>query len=117
MSDTDANNRAAAKLQTQVRVERKITPYEEGNDPELEPLFANYFDLFRIGTDIYLDIGIVRPGDVLSLKKKVENAPSDLQSVTFNVLQRIAMSRDGFERLKAGVDLIVESAEAGKVDE
>jgi hypothetical protein len=54
----------------------------------------------------------VRPGDILNLKEKIESAPSDLHSVTFNVLQRIAMSQDGFERLQAGVNLIAESTKA-----
>jgi hypothetical protein len=117
MSDTDAKDQAIVKLQTKVRSEKKIIPHEEGNDPELEPLFANHFELFRIGTDIYLDIGIVRPVDFVSLKEKVESAPADLHSVTFNVLQRIAMSRDGFDRLRAGVDLIIESTKGGNVDE
>ncbi|HEV3200447.1 MAG TPA: hypothetical protein VGZ73_21230 [Bryobacteraceae bacterium] len=117
MSNRDEDDQATVKLQTMVRSEKKIIPHEEGNDPELEPLFANHFELFRIGTDIYLDIGIMRPGDILDLKKKVESAPADLHTVTFNVLQRIAMSPDGFERLRAGVDLIIESTKGENVAE
>ncbi|HXB68504.1 MAG TPA: hypothetical protein VNY05_09680 [Candidatus Acidoferrales bacterium] len=106
MSNEDANELAAARHQTLIRSEKKIIGHEEGNDPELEPLFANHFELFQIGSDIYLDIGIVRPGDFMNLKEKIEREPSEVHSISFNVLQRVAMSRDGFERLKAGVDLI-----------
>lgn len=115
MSNTDANDQAATKYQTLVRSEKKIIPHEEGNDPELEPLFANHFELFQIGTDIYLDIGIVRPQEIVGLKEKLESAPAAVPSITFNVLQRIAMSRDAFERLRLGVENIVNATKGGTV--
>lgn len=105
MSNQDATNQAAAH-QSLIRSEKRIIGHEEGNDPELEPLFANHFELFQIGSDIYLDIGIVRPGELISVREKIERAPSEVQTIGFNVLQRIAMSRDSFERLKAGVEVI-----------
>jgi hypothetical protein len=118
MSDPDVNDRTTAATPqevVQVRTQKRIVGYEEGNDPALEPLFANHFELFQIGTDIYLDIGIVHPEEIVNLKSKVENAPSELHTITFNVLQRIAMSRDGFERLRAGVETIVRGTGGPKV--
>jgi hypothetical protein len=105
MSNKDATDQAAAH-QAMIRSVKKVIGHEEGNDPELEPLFANHFEMFQIGSDIYLDIGIVRPGELVTLRQKIEEAPSEVQTIEFNVLQRIAMSQDSFERLKAGVDLI-----------
>ena len=115
MSETDANDQATSRQTAVVRAEKKIIGYEEGNDPELEPLFSNYLELFQIGTDVYLDIGIVRPRDIVDLKQKAEAAPSEVHSLTFNVLQRIAMSRDTFERLKASVEAFAAATKGEKV--
>jgi hypothetical protein len=107
VSDSDANDLAIpVNQQAVVQTQKVIIGYEEGNDPALEPLFANHFELFQIGTDIYLDIGIVRPEDIIGLKATLESAPAEPHTVTFNVLHRIAMSRDAFERLRTGVETI-----------
>jgi hypothetical protein len=107
MPDSNPKNEPAASAHEMlIRSQKLIIGHDEGNDPGLEPLFANHFELFQIGTDIFLDVGIVRPEDIVSLKEKIESAPSEVQTVTFNVLQRIAMSGDGFERLKSSVDTI-----------
>lgn len=115
MSDRDNNDQATSRQLALVRAEKKIIGHEEGNDPELEPLFANYLELFQIGTDVYLDIGIVRPRDIVDLKQRVDEAPSEVHSLTFNVLQRIAMSRDTFERLKASVETFAAATKGEKV--
>jgi hypothetical protein len=112
MPDPDVKEQATIM----VRSEKRIIPYEEGNDPELEPLFANHFELFMIGTEIYLDIGIVRPGDIANLKAK-PSVQGELPTVTFNVLERIAMSHDAFQRLKAGVDVITKATRVQNVNE
>lgn len=109
MPDSDTNDHPAVEHQTRVRSRKQIIGYEEGDDPSIEPLFANHFELFQIGTDIYLDIGIVRPEEIIALKRQMESAPTEEHELAFNVLQRIAMSRDGFERLKAGVETITKA--------
>jgi hypothetical protein len=116
VSDSDANDLITpVRHQSVVQTKKQIVGHEEGSDPGLEPLFANHFELFQVGTDIYLDIGIVRPEDIARLKQKVESAPGDVHTVTFNVLQRIAMSPDSFERLSTGVDTIKQGIGGEKV--
>jgi hypothetical protein len=110
MSDSNVNERdtaATPRQVVQIQTRKRIVGYEEDNNPASEPLFANHFELFQIGTDVYLDIGIVYPEDIVNLKPTVESAPSELHTLTFNVLQRVAMSRDGFDRLRAGVETIM----------
>ncbi len=70
--------------------------YEEGDNPELEPLFANHFEFLAIGTDIFLDIGILKPEDLISAGSAPTQEP---QKLLFYVLYRIAMSPDTFLRL------------------
>lgn len=72
--------------------------YNEGDNPELEPTFANHFEVFGFGADIYMDIGILKPEEVM----KAGNASSDQAKpveVPFYVLHRIAMSQETFNRL------------------
>ena len=113
MSNRDANQ-GEPNQQTLVRSEKRIIGADEEGDPELEPLFANHFELMQIGTDLYLDIGIVRPADIVGLHSRIETAPAETPTITFNVLQRIAMSRDGFDRLRASVELIARGMDGGK---
>src|SRR5262249_10316882 len=115
MTDSDDNTSAEVEPQTRVRTQKQIIGHEEGNDPVLEPLFANHFELFRLGSDIYLDIGIVRPEEIVELQQKVQSAPNESHTIKFNVLQRIAMSHDGFERLKAGVETIAKTMRGERI--
>jgi hypothetical protein len=48
-----------------VQTQRVIIGHEEGNAPDLEPLFANHVEAIRIGADVYVDLGIVKPEDLL----------------------------------------------------
>lgn len=107
MSNKETKDLATGRNQTLViRSEKNFIANEESYDLELEPLFANHFELVQVGSDIFLDIGIVRPGDLISLKENIDKAPLEVHSIKFNILQRIVMSRDGFERLKSSVDQI-----------
>lgn len=114
MPDSDTNDHAVVEHPARVRSRKQIIGYEEG-DLSLEPLFATHFELLQIGTDIYLDIGIVRPEEILDLKMRIQNAPAEEHEIAINVLQRIVMSRDGFERLKAGVEEITKAMREGNV--
>ncbi|MGB6946138.1 MAG: hypothetical protein WBE37_27320 [Bryobacteraceae bacterium] len=67
-----------------------IVPHEVSS-PALEPLFANHFELLTMGTDIFLDIGIVDPKDMTEMVQKAQENESD-HVVKFSVLQRVAMS-------------------------
>ena len=96
----------AAKTEVAVRSRKNMIGHDEETNPELEPLFANYFEMILIGTDLYLDIGIIRPEDILGLQSRVKATPSEVHDINFHVLQRVAMSQDGFERLRLNVDMI-----------
>lgn len=94
------------KVRKQIRfqVRSMIVPFEETNSPELEPLYANHFELVRVGSDIFLDIGILRPQDMLALVEQQE----DGGVVDFYVLQRVAMTIDTLKRLRSKADDLCE---------
>jgi hypothetical protein len=116
MSDSSQTDRARVeKHEVAVRSQKQIVGHEEGNNPELEPLFANHFEMIRIGTDFYLDIGIVRPEEVIGLQSKLESSPPEVPTIIFHVLQRVAMSPDGFDRLRAGVESLASRPKGEKV--
>jgi hypothetical protein len=63
------------------------------NTPDVEPLFANHFELLTMGTDVYLDVGIIDPKDMTEMVLKAQENPSDPKpTVKFSVIQRVAMS-------------------------
>jgi hypothetical protein len=87
------------------KVEKVFIGYQEGENPELEPLFANHFELLQIGTDIFLDVGILRPEEVIAMAA----TSGELQKLTFNVLYRIAMSPQTLARLHLKTAALFES--------
>jgi hypothetical protein len=115
MPDEDNKDLAVANPQPMVRTEKKFIGPGDVADAELEPLFANHFELTQIGSDIFLDIGVVRAGDFISLKEKMASSPGDVHSITFNVLQRIVMSLDGFARLRSTVEQVSATMRGGTV--
>jgi len=104
MANEDTKDLEASRPQAMIQTERIIVPHNEGDDPELEPLFANHFEIIQVGSDFYLDIGIVKPADMIGLKEKLERSPNEAHTVKFHVLQRIAMTQDGLQRLRVGVE-------------
>jgi hypothetical protein len=103
-SDADKGKAEVSTIAATLRSQKVIIEHSEGDNPQLEPLFANHVELFGLGSDIYLDIGIIRPEEIVALRPEIERNPSGLHTVTFNVLQRVAMSRDTFERLRLAVE-------------
>src|SRR6266571_332642 len=72
------------------RAERLMVPFEEGNTPELEPLFAYHFELIRLNTDIFLDIGMIPPMDLVQFVQEYKEDSTDVVgNLKFYVLQRI----------------------------
>jgi len=104
MANSDIDKEKGATIAAMIRSQKTMIGHSEGDTPELEPLFANHVELFGIGSDIYLDIGIIRPEDIAALRPEIEKNASGVHTVTFNVLQRVAMSRDTFERLRLAVE-------------
>lgn len=65
----------------------------EVTTPDVEPLFANHFELLTMGTDIFLDIGVIDPKDMAQMVEKAQANPNESShTVKFSVLQRVAMS-------------------------
>ncbi len=76
--------------------------YDEGDNPELEPTFANHFELLGIGSDVYLDIGILKPEE-FAAAGMASTDPTKPVEIPFYVIHRIAMSGDTFMRLHVKV--------------
>jgi hypothetical protein len=76
--------------QVRFRAERIMVSFEEGDNPELEPLFANHFEVARINSDVYLDIGMIRLSELVQVVEAYKTG--DEPTVPFHVLQRVAMT-------------------------
>jgi hypothetical protein len=94
------------------QVERVIVPHEEGSNPELEPLFANHFELMNINGDIYLDIGIISPAQLVDFTQNEDRnkAQTDIPALRFFVLQRIAMGTESLKTLQRKVNELFDKA-------
>lgn len=86
--------------------------------PDVEPLFANHFEILRMNTDIYLDIGIISPTDMAIAVDAATKDSESIPTVRFSVLQRIAMSPGTLivlhQKLKALYDQISEEIAHGR---
>ena len=91
----------------QFKTDRVIIGHDEGNTPELEPLFANHFELMQLNTDLFLDVGIIAPQDMLSAMNQAGEA-NDIFTVKFSILQRIAMSPATFFTLRNKINELAE---------
>jgi hypothetical protein len=78
------------------------------NTPDVEPLFANNFEVLASGTDIFLDIGIIDPTDLAKMMQAAQEKPGEVPTVRFSVLQRVAMSPATFGMLVNKVNATVE---------
>jgi hypothetical protein len=98
-----------AKAEFKFRTRKVFLGYEEGDNPEIEPTFANHFEMVTVGTDIFLDVGILKPEDLVeAVGKGKGKEPLDL---TFYVVHRIVISRDAFDRLKVKIDQVAATLE------
>lgn len=114
------------KQQPQGSIEYFADPVIVGHDvntPDVEPLFANHFELATMGTDIYLDIGIIDPKDMTAMVLKAQETSDPKPTVKFSVIQRVAMSPATFillvNKVNATLQLIKESnaREGSKISE
>jgi hypothetical protein len=78
-----------------VPTRRVILGHDEGNAPDLEPLFVNNMEVMRVGTDVYIDVGIVKPEEVLEMGAQSSNGP---EAINFYVLERLVISVANLER-------------------
>jgi len=85
------------------------------SSPDLEPLFANHFEVLGTGNDIFLDIGIIDPRDIGAMLEAAEKT-GEQQSIKFSVLERVAMSPASFvllaNKINAVMRLMVEKEKA-----
>ncbi len=112
--DADKGKADVSTIAATIRSQKVMIDHSEGDNPELEPLFANHVELFGLGSDIYLDIGIIRPEELAALRPEIEKNASGVHTVNFNVLQRVAMSRDTFERLRLAVEGVARAMQGEK---
>ena len=68
---------------------------EEAGDPSLNPLFINNVEISLVGTDVFLDLGVIQPADVMALKAQ---SGDEVQELTFHVTERVVMSVNTFAR-------------------
>jgi hypothetical protein len=73
------------------------------NTPDVEPLFANHFEIMVSNTDVFVDIGIIDPRAMAAMMKAAQEKPGQPATVKFSVLQRLAMSPASFVLLAAKV--------------
>ena len=99
----------AEKKKIVFRTDRVMVPFDEGNTPGLEPLFANHFELMRLNTDVYLDIGIIDPIEMIDFVQKSRDGDVPTGELKFYVLQRIAMTPETLTRLHQKIDELLES--------
>lgn len=109
-SDAQVPQRVAHTVQAKqivFRTKKVFLGYEEGDNPELEPTFANHFEVFVLGTDLFLDIGIVKPEELSAVASAAgEVKPENAVEMPFFVTYRVAMSWDTFYKLHAKINEI-----------
>jgi|SRR5579883_947805 len=77
------------------KIKKILVPENPG--PDTEPLFVNFFDISQVGTDVYIDVGLVSPEQLIAnVNKAASNsagsAGGDTPVMEFVVSERLAMS-------------------------
>jgi hypothetical protein len=92
--------------------------HEQGDSPDLSPMFVNNAEVLQVGTDFYLDFGIIRPDEIAQASTEIQQgtrtAPATLN---FFVLQRIAMSERTFKMLMGRGAALLEGFEQLKKEQ
>ncbi|MDQ2712690.1 MAG: hypothetical protein M3Y24_10765 [Acidobacteriota bacterium] len=69
---------------------RIVAPRDRDRDPELDPVFINHTQVMIAGEDVFLDFGVIKPSDIVSLPAGESDHPP---LIDFYLLQRIVMSK------------------------
>jgi hypothetical protein len=88
--------------QLRVRTNKIIVGHEQGDTPELSPLFVNNTEVIVVGTDFYIDLGMVQPDAVTAAgvsQGDTSTRGAAPVNIDFFVLQRVAMSESTFRTL------------------
>ncbi len=90
----------ATPEQVGIQSKKIIVGHEQGDSPDLSPLFVNNIEVLQVGSDFFLDAGIIRPDEIAQAGIEVQNgARTSPVKLDFFVLQRIAMSEHTFRML------------------
>jgi len=88
-----------------VRTNKIIVGLDQGDTPDLSPLFVNNAEVLVVGTDFYLDLGMVLPDEVTAAGASQQD--DSIRQIDFFVLQRVAMSEFTFRTIiQRGAELI-----------
>ncbi len=100
MDQPQTGRRGVSASEIVVQSKKIILGPEEGNTPDLGPLFVNNAEILAVGTDFYVDLGIIRPEDITAAGSSQQPRESAAEptpvKLDFFVLQRIAMSEFTF---------------------
>ena len=113
----DAKTSVIGRKTVNIQTKKVILGHEQGDAPDLAPIFVNNVEIIHVGSDFYLDLGIIRPDDIIAAGTPTESggAPGTAE---FFVLQRVAMSRFTFDALMArGNQLLSRIPPAGVTNE
>jgi len=93
-----------------IKTKRVIVGTDDENTTDIQPLFVNNIDVMKVGSDIYLDLGVVKPEDIILMGSN-QNADFEVP-LNFYVLQRVALSTETFQTLMArGAQLVPKGQE------
>jgi len=77
--------------------------------PDLEPLFINHWEAIRVESDVFVDLGIIKPEELLTVRPGPDGRSTE---VNFYVLQRVVMNVNTFNRFIAQGPLLVAGMES-----
>lgn len=111
MDQSQTGRRGVSAMQLSVQSNKIIVGHEQGESPDLAPLFVNNAEIVRVGSDFYLDLGIIRPDEIIAAGSSQQPGDSATEpapvKLDFFVLERVAMSDFTFRLLiERGRDLV-----------
>ncbi|MCC7340251.1 MAG: hypothetical protein IT170_04120 [Bryobacterales bacterium] len=78
----------------QVRIVRRHASNED-HPHEIEPTYANYFFCVRLGTDVFLDVCVLPPDDLIAAQSP-DASGGEIRIVT---IERFVMGLNAFQQL------------------
>jgi hypothetical protein len=87
-------------------IAEKVIPDSGQRSPEISPVFSNEVQIIRVGSDVYLDFGVVPADDALRARTAGK--------VRFIVRERIAMSVNSFATLRTKVEEVFQKMPRGE---
>jgi hypothetical protein len=107
ISAVDPMAEPGTERQFAFRTRKVLAPDAIAVDPQ--PLFVNFFEIARIGSDVFMDVGFIPPEQFLGMK---DSPPTAVLQLDFLVSRRLVMSPDALRALYTKVGQIL-----GKIEE